>query len=319
MELSLLLFVIGFIILVTSAHLLVKGAISIARILKISTWIIGVIIVGIGTSIPELAISLSSTFAENNIGLGAIIGGNTFNLLMILGLMALFSPIYIRKEWYKDIFINIGAIFIAVLVILYPLFGNNLGSDFMGITQVEGGFLLALFFVWFIFILKRKVVEDDGIDYQIFTSFISSLMIVVGIIGVFIGGKWVVSGAETLALFFSIPPAIVGLTIVGVGTSLPELVVSLTALGKGQQGIAVGNIIGSSIFSFLGILGITGLVKPLEVLESIQSDAFIAVFAAIVIAVLIFFIGKRGVLSRAEGLFLILAYIAYLFFILTGI
>ncbi len=313
MELSLLLFFIGFIILVTSARILVKGAISVARVLKISTWVIGIAIVGIGTSIPELAISLSSTFAGNNVGLGAIIGGNTFNLLMILGLIAFFSPIYIRKEWYKDIFINIAAVLTSVLLILLPSFGDS----FVGITRVEGGILLGLFLAWFVFMLKRDMVEEDGVDYQVFTTFISSVMIVVGIIGVFIGGRWVVSGAETLALLFSVSPAIIGLTIVGIGTSLPELVVSLVALSKGQQGIAVGNIIGSSVFGFLGILGITGLVKPLPVLESVQSDAFIAVLATFLVAILIFFVGKRGILSRAEGVFLILSYIAYLFFILS--
>jgi cation:H+ antiporter len=312
METSILLFIVGFIILITGARILVKGAISVARILKISTWIIGIAIVGIGTSIPELAISISSSFAGNNVGLGTIIGGNTFNLLVILGLIALFSPIYIRKEWYKDIFINIGAVLTAVLIILFPIFGSR---DFVGITQIEGGVLLALFFVWFVSMLRRDVVEDDGIDYQIFTAFASSAMIIVGIIGVFIGGQWVVSGAETIALFFSVPPSIIGLTIVGVGTSLPELVVSLVAILKGQRAIAIGNIIGSNVFGFLGILGITGLLKPLPVLESIQSDAYIAVLVAIVVAVLIFFVGKRGVLSRAEGVFLILAYIAYLFFI----
>jgi len=315
METSLVLFVIGFIILITGARLLVKGAISIARILKISTWVIGIAIVGIGTSIPELAISLSSTFAGNNVGLGTVIGGNTFNLLVILGLIATFSPVHFKKEWYKDIFINIGAVSAAVLIILYPVFGGN----FVGITRIEGAVLLALFFVWFISVLKRRVVEDDGIDYQVFTTFISSTMILVGIIGVFVGGKWVVAGAETIALFFSVPPAIIGLTLVGVGTSLPELVVSLVAIIKGQRGIAVGNIIGSNVFGFLGILGITGLAKPLLVLQSIQSDAIIAVIVSVVVAVFILFVGKRGILSRSEGLLLILSYVAYLAFIFTNI
>ncbi|HEC32704.1 MAG TPA: sodium:calcium antiporter [Candidatus Kaiserbacteria bacterium] len=314
MEVSLILFFIGFIILVTGARLLVKGAISIARILKISTWVIGIAIVGIGTSIPELSISISSTLVGNNVGLGAIIGGNTFNLLMILGLVAFFSPVYIRREWYKDILINIAAVVIAILVILFPVSGGS----FLGITRVEGGMLLFLFIVWFIFMLRREVVEDDGIDYKIFTAFTSSIMIAVGILGVFIGGEWVVAGAEDLALFFSVSPTVIGLTIVGIGTSLPELVVSLVALLNGHKGIAVGNIIGSNVFGFLGILGITGLIKPLPVLEGIQSDAFVAVFASIVVAVLILFIGKRGMLSRAEGVFLVLAYIAYIFFILTS-
>ncbi len=312
--LSLLLFIIGFVVLVGGARLLVRGAVSIASILKVSGWVIGIAIVGIGTSIPELAISISSTFAGNNIGLGAIIGGNTFNLLMILGLVAFFSPIYVRREWYKDIFINISAVSIAALVVLFPLLG---GSDFNGITRLEGILLTALFIVWFIFMLRRKVVEDDGVDYQIFTTTSSVIMILAGIIGVFIGGGWVVSGAETIATLFNVPPAVIGLTLIGVGTSLPELTVSLVALVKGHKGIAVGNVIGSNVFGFLGILGITGILKPLPVLTSVQIDTLVAVCVSILAAILILFVGKPGVLSRREGLLLILGYSIYLFFILT--
>lgn len=316
MGISLLLFVIGFIVLITSARLLVKGAISVAQTLKVSSWVIGIAIVGIGTSIPELAISISSTLAGNNIGLGAIIGGNTFNLLMILGLVAFFSPVFIHRLWYKDIIINIIAVVSASLIILLPVAGD---SSFLGITRAEGGLLFILFIIWFIFMLKREVIEDDGVDYKVFTIFTSVVMVVAGIIGVFIGGQWVVSGAETIAVLFSVPPAIIGLTIVGIGTSLPELSVSLVALVQRQNGIAVGNIIGSNVFGFLGILGITGLVKPLSVIEDIQIDIFVAVFASLVVATLIFVIGKRGILSRVEGLFLILSYIAYIFFILVNI
>ena len=312
-ELSFILFVVGFAILIIGARMLVKGAISIATILKISPWIIGVVIVGIGTSIPELSISISSSLAGNNIGLGAIIGSNTFNLLMILGLVAFFSPVYIKREWYKDIFINVITVIVATAIVFLPIVGE---AAFVGLSRGEGVLLSLLFLLWLVYMLNRKMVSDDGIDYQVMTIFTSFVVILAGIIGVFVGGKWVVEGAETFAVLLSIPPAIIGLTVVAIGTSLPELTVSLVALFKRQKGIAVGNIIGSSIFDFLGILGITALIKPLPVLESVQIDMFAAVFAALIVFFLIFAVGKERVLSRIKGIILIFSYIAYLLFLL---
>lgn len=316
METSLVLFVVGFFILITGARFLVKGAISIAQILKISSWVIGVAIVGIGTSIPELAINISSTLAGNNVGLGTIIGSNTFNLLMILGLVAFFSPIYVKPEWYKDILINILVVVTASVIILFPVLGD---TTFEGLTRAEGGLLFTLFILWLFVMLKRKGIEDDGIDYQILTISSSVVFIIAGIIGVFVGGRWVVDGAETLAAIFSIQPAIVGLTIVAIGTSLPELTVSLVALIQKRKGVAIGNIIGSNIFDFLGILGITALIKPLPVLERVQFDTFATIGASFLVAFLIFILGKRGVLSRSEGVILILSYVAYLTFIILNI
>ncbi|MEX0652275.1 MAG: calcium/sodium antiporter [Candidatus Paceibacterota bacterium] len=316
METSLVLFVVGFVVLIAGARFLVTGAISIARTLKISSWVIGVAIVGIGTSIPELAINISSTLVGNNVGLGTIIGSNTFNLLMILGLVALFSPIYVRREWYKDIIINVAVVIVASIIILFPILGD---ATFQGLTRTEGVLLFSLFILWFFTLLKRKAIEDDGIDYQVLTIFSSIIFIIAGLVGVFIGGRWVVSGAETLATLFAVSPAVVGLTLVAVGTSLPELTVSLVALIQKKKGIAIGNIIGSNIFDFLGILGITALIKPLPVIERVQFDTFATVFAALLVAFLIFFLGKRGMLSRLEGGILIFSYVAYLTFLIINI
>lgn len=315
-ETSLFLFLVGFFILITGARFLVRGAVSVATTLNISHWVTGVVIVGIGTSIPELSISISSTLAGNNVGLGAIIGGNTFNLLVILGVTALVSPVFIRYEWYKDIIINFAVVLIAALTVLLPVIGD---PNYVGLSRGEGIFLLILFAVWFTFMLKRKAIKDDGVDYQVLTIFSSFVIIIAGIAGVFIGGQWVVQGAEIIATFFSVPPAIIGLTVVGVGTSLPEFIVSIVALYKKQKGIAVGNVIGSNIFGFLGILGITAFIKPLPVLESVQINMFAAVFAALIFSVLVFIIGKRGILSRGEGILLLFSYAAYLIFIFTNI
>lgn len=316
LDISLVLFVVGFIVLISGARALIRGAVSIATVLKVTPWAIGVAIVGIGTSIPELAINISSTFDGNNVGLGTIIGSNTFNLLMILGLLAIFSPIYIKREWYKDIFINILVVMIGAAAVLFPMLGD---PAFEGLTRAEGGMLFALFALWLLIMLRRKGIPDDSIDYQVLTSFSAVLFIIAGIIGVFVGGKWVVDGAEAIAALFSVSPAIIGLTLVAVGTSLPELTVSLVALFQNKKGIAVGNVIGSNIFDFLGILGITALLKPLPVLEKVQIDTLASLAAAIIVAFLIFIFGKRGVLSRTEGLILVVAYIAYLVFVLLNV
>jgi cation:H+ antiporter len=311
--LSLTLFVVGFAILITGARFLVNGAASVATLLQMAPWVIGVAIVGIGTSIPELSISISSALQGNNVGLGAIIGSNTFNLLMILGLVALFSPIVFKRAWYKDLVFNIGAIAVATLALLLPLLGD---PQFVGLTFEEGMLLTVLFLVWILFLFKRKAIADDGVDYQVLTGFSSFVMITAGFLGVFLGGKWVVDGAETLALLAGLSPAVIGLTVVAIGTSLPELTVALVAIFKKQDGLAVGGIIGSNIFDFLGILGITALIKPFPVFESIQIDIYATLISAVLLTFLLVGFGKRGVLSRKEGMLLILGYIAYLYFIL---
>lgn len=312
MAFELTLFVLGFAILITSARILIAGAVSVARVLKVSSWVIGIVIVGFGTSIPELAVSLSSAFDGNAIGIGTIVGGNTFNLLVILGLVSFFSPVFVPREWYKDIFINVGAVAMAAIMVLLPILGPR---DTFGITQAEGFLLLALFSLWFVYMLKRNVVEDDGADYRVFATFTSVIMVLAGVLGVFVGGRWVVSGAEAIAQFFSVPPFIIGLTVVGVGTSLPELTVSLVALIKRHKGIAVGNVIGSNIFGFLGILGVTAAIRPIIVVGQVGVDVAIAVFVAVLVAILALFVGERGVLSRKEGLALIIGYLVYLFLI----
>ncbi|OGG55263.1 hypothetical protein A3D62_02435 [Candidatus Kaiserbacteria bacterium RIFCSPHIGHO2_02_FULL_49_11] len=312
MGLTLALFIFGFCILICGARFLVRGAVSVATLLKVSPWFIGVAIVGIGTSIPELSISISAALQGNNVGLGAVIGSNTFNLLVILGLLALLTPIYIERHWRKDIVVNIVVVALATLIVLLPVIGD---ASFEGLTRGEGGLLFGLFILWLVFLFNRKAIPDDGADYPVLAGFTSFLFIILGFIGVFFGGEWVVDGAEEIAVVFGVPSAIIGLTIVAIGTSLPELTVSLVAFLKKQKGIAVGNLIGSNVFDFLGILGVTALVKPLPIFESVRIDIFATVAAATAVYVLAFFVGKFGILSRREGAALIFAYIAYLLFV----
>ena len=310
---SLILFFTGFYILIKGAKILVDGAISIARIFNISNWFTGVVIVGIGTSISEFSINIASVFNNSPVGISAIIGSNTFNILFILGVSALFYPISMKKEWViKDFLFNIIAVIVSAVVIIFPLFGK---SGFLGVERIEALFLLTLFIGWSLYMFNRKIDDEKNVDYKIFSAFSSFVMIIVGFIGVFVGGHWVVDGAETIAVFFNASPALIGLTIVAAGTSLPELTVSMVALFKRRTEIAVGNIIGSNIFDFLGILGITALFRPIVVPSSAQFDIF-ATLGSVFLLFALTFIGRKYILSRIEGLIFIIGYILYLFFII---
>jgi cation:H+ antiporter len=306
-------FLIGFVLLVASASILVSGARSIAHILGIPVWFTGLVIVGIGTSVPELSITVAAALQGSALGIGTIIGSNTFNILGIIGISALLAPITLRKAWvYRDLAFNMAAILAAAGMIFLPFLGD---TSFLGITRPEALVLLALFACWLIFMYLRSGKEDDGAEYRIYSGLTSVLFVAVGILGVFFGGKWVVSGAETLALALGVSPALVALTILGPGTSLPELTVSTIAFLRGHRTLAVGNIIGSNIFDFLGILGIAGTIAPLAVSPEAQFD-IAAAFAA---AFILFYLARRRrngevryIISRATGAALVVAYAAYL-------
>lgn len=309
---SLILFVLGFYILIKGAQLLIRGAVSLARVFDVSNWFIGAFVISIGTSIPELSINIASTFTGNNIGLATIIGSNTFNIFVILGISAIFYPIFMRREWVvKDAFFNIVFIFIAMVMILFSVAGDS----FSGITRGEGLILLSIFFVWVWFLFHRKSSIEEETDIEVVTIFTAFIMVALGIVGVFFGGQWVVDGAVTIALFLGAEPAFVGLTIVAIGTSLPELTVSLVALSRGSTSIAIGNILGSSIFSFLGVLGITALINPIVVLPGIQFDIFVVLTAAVLFFILMF-VGRRYTLSRVEGVLFLVLYFSYLVFLI---
>lgn len=306
---TLVLFGVGFFLLIRGANMLVWGATSIATILQMSGWLIGVVIVGIGTSIPELSINIASVFNGNEIGLGAIIGSNTFNTLFILGMLAIVSPLVMKPKWIRrDFILNIAAVLVAAVVILLPLLGS---TTFGGVGRAEGAVLFALFVFWLIFLFHGRAAPDGDTDYKVFSFATSLFMILVGIVGVFFGGRWVVDGAGALAAAVGISPSLVALTVVAMGTSLPELTVSLTALWHRKANIAVGNIIGSNIFDFLGIIGITALIHPIPVRESLRFDILAALGAALLLFLAVH-VGRRYVLARSAGVFFVCTYILYL-------
>lgn len=310
---TLILFIFGFFVLIKGAQYLIRGATSLARLFGLAPWFIGVVIVGIGTSIPEFSINIASVFSGNNVGLAAIIGSNTFNILVILGLAALIAPITFRQDWIRyDLPLNMMAVLLVSVFILLPVMGS---TEVVGISRAEGVVLVILLMVWIFFMLKRKPLHEHNADVEVFSWFTSFVFVIAGLVGVFLGGQWIVAGAESIATLIGISPALVGFTVVAIGTSVPELAVTIVAATKRQTSIAVGNIIGSNIFDFLGILGITALMKPAPVREALQFDIFATFGATIVLFLSVLFIGSRYTIGRKEGAMFIGLYLAYFAFL----
>lgn len=313
MFLTLLLFFLGFYILIKGADFLVDGASSLARRFNISNLVIGLVIAGIGTSIPEFAISfLANLFGEGGIGLGTIIGSNTFNLLFILGFSALVFPLTFKSVWVERDFIwNIIAVFVAAAFAL-P-FGDGT------ISRLEGLFMLVLFLLWLYIVIKRSDEVVEGEDpVRILTFPITAVLIFAGLVGVILGGKWVVDGAVVIARELGMAEGLLGLTAVGIGTSLPELAVTFVAALKGQPGIAVGNIIGSNIFDFLLILGLGALARPIVFPPELFLDMVITMLSAALLYGFMY-VGDYYILKRWQGFFMVVLYFLYLGYIISRI
>ncbi len=310
MVITSILFVVGFYILIKGANLLVKGASSVARRFHVSSFLIGLVIVGIGTSIPEFATFLIAHFIDGEVGLGVIIGSNTFNMLFILGVTALFFPLSMKKEWVeRDLVWNIFAVGAVMAFALW------LGPGL--ISMLEGVFLLVLFACWLCVVIKKSndlSGEERTIEIKETTLFVSFGFILLGLLGVILGGKWVVDGAMAMAQEFGMTQGVIGLTIVGIGTSLPEFIVSFVAAYRKQAGIAIGNIIGSNIFDFLMILGFGAIIKPIIFNPYFFFDIVVAFLSAIVLCGLLF-VGKKYTLKRWHGICLIVLYISYIVYI----
>jgi len=291
------------------------GAVALARKLNISPWVIGLIIVGIGTSIPEFSIAaISNLFGGTEITLGTIIGSNTFNILVILGISAILFPLKFKEGWIeRDLVWNIFAVLVASFACFFSFAGKG---DFI-ITRFEGLLMLILFCIWIYYSLKKP--DDTSVGGGLtgtFTLPVVISMIFIGLVGVVLGGKWVVDGAVFIARDFGVSEKLIGLTIVGIGTSLPELAISLTAAYKGQVGIAVGNIIGSNIFDFLLILGFNSIVAPIAFTPALYFDIWIT-FMAATLLLMAMFVGQKYVLTRTKGAIFIALYLMYFVYLIA--
>jgi cation:H+ antiporter len=315
MILTIILFVIGFVLLIKGADYLVDGSSSIASKYNISNLIIGLTIVSFGTSAPELIINiLASISGSSDIAVGNVLGSNIANIFLILGITALISNLPMKKSTvFSEIPFTLLAVFLVGFLANIDIFGKN---NELVLTQLEGVVLLVFFilFLGYIYILSKDdddIVEDVETDL---TTQKSVIYITAGMIGLFLGGKWVVDGALEFAGHFSLSESFVGLTIVSLGTSLPELVTSVNAAKKGNSDIAVGNIVGSNIFNLLWILGVSASIKELTFTLNSNVDILVTAFASIMLLLSMTY-GKKYSISKLDGVIYLLCYAAYLVYI----
>lgn len=294
------LLLIGFVFLIKGSDFFVDGSSSLARIMKIPSVVIGLTIVAMGTSAPETAVSIAAGLAGNSdISLGNIVGSNIFNLLMVIGISAIISPVISHQDIIKrDMWWNI-----AISALLFFLIFDH------EISRLDG-VLLLLGMAAYLFVVVRSALKNRTDEEVLTTMSLSKsiLAMILGLSAIILGGNLVVDNASLIAKSWGMSDTLVGLTIVAIGTSLPELMTSVTAARKGDSGIALGNAVGSCIFNILFILGMTSVLTPIHATSELIIDTGILILVSILMLILAF---TKKQTSRTEGILCILVYLAY--------
>lgn len=307
---SIVLLILGLVLLVKGADYFVEGSSSIAKRFNIPSMVIGLTLVAFGTSAPELAVSVSGSLNKSNgIVFGNVVGSNIVNILFILGFSCLIKPIQIRL---KTIFKEMPFAILTTVALMLMAMDGLINGDAQSIVSRAEGWILILFFLIYLYsMLEFAVVgkeEYTETQIQLIPLTKSILFTIGGLSTIIIGAKWVVDGAIDIATWMGISETTIGLTIVAIGTSLPELITSVVAAKKGENEIAVGNIIGSNIFNILFVLGISSIIYPVNIAAENYADLWV-LFGSMVVIVPLMYTGKR--LNRWEGVLMVLAYIGY--------
>lgn len=311
--------ILGFFLLIAGADYLVRGASSLAKKLKVSDLIIGLTIVSIGTSAPELAVNvLASIKGSPGMAIGNIIGSNLLNLLMVLGVTALVRPISFGTSLIK---IEIPFVILATIALLLLAGDSLLYSGGENILSKNDGAILLLFFLIFIYYLflgskSEPAISEVQIDSRDISWMATFIMLAGGLAAVLWGGDFIVKNGIIVARSWGVSESLIGLTIVAVGTSLPELATSVVAAVKGNNDLAIGNVVGSNIFNILMILGITSLIAPLPFSNENLIDTAISLGATLTV-LWIARVGKGRVINRKGGAVLIVFYLAVMIYILS--
>lgn len=316
---NILILVAGFFGLIKGADLFVDGSGALARYFKVPGVIIGLTIVAMGTSAPELAVSTSAALkGANEIAVSNVVGSNTFNLLMVLGICALINPLPIDKSILRrDFPISICLTTLTFGFIGYPIFkrgtieGLSMSDNVSMITRTFSIVLLVIFvsYILMLILTARKDGSDDD-EIKSLTLRRCFALILVGMILIIAGGQFVVISAKYLAAAFGMSETLIGLTVVALGTSLPELVTSIVASKKNENGLAVGNVIGSNIFNILFIMGVSGTIHPIAVNFASVTDFLILLFINLITLLL----ATKKSLGRSSGALMIICYIIYMVF-----
>lgn len=314
---DLILLILGFLALVKGADMFVEGSASIARRFNIPNIVIGLTLVAFGTSAPELAVSIKASFSgSNGLVFGNVVGSNIVNILLILGLSSFISPINVGlKTLYKEMPFSLLISFVLLLI----SFGG--AENNLGYISSSDGIILLLFFIIYFYSLVESVLSNkyELVDLEeVETGPLNRSIIfaIIGLMGIILGGNLTVNSAVSIATKLGLSEAFIGLTIIAIGTSLPELMTSLVAAKKGENDIAVGNIVGSNIFNILLVLGLSATINPLSLVASSLMDIYFLLFG-VFLTWIFMFTGKK--ISKIEGIILFFLYISYLGFLLLNI
>lgn len=310
---KILLVLVGFALIIFGADVLVTGASNIAKKYRIPDVVIGLTIVSLGTSFPEMMITITSAKNEyHDLIFGNALGSNIVNLGLILGIIALIKPVYLDRET-KNIHLPLAIMATAVLAFM----GNGLIGEHLMISRLQGWLLIAMSVVYFTvpaykslqrIQLTKHNTRPDTADISMPKSL---LFIALGFIALKFGADFAVDNAKFIGEAVGIPDSVIGLTIVGMGTALPELITSITATLKGTEGLAIGNLIGSCILNLFLIIGLGAVINPLTYLPIFNMELMF-LFGLTFLIWVFSYIGKRNTLSRLEGSILILAFVGYM-------
>ena len=307
----------GLLLILLGANYLVDGSSSIAKKFGISEFIIGLTIVGIGTSAPEMVVSFMSSFqGKADMAIGNIVGSNIFNTMLILGITAVIAPLTItRNNLKKDIPLNI---IVTILLIMLGMNETLFGFGNDQLSRIDGIILLAIFawYLWSSFKEDQPDEDENGIVVK--NGIVSTLMIVGGLAGLIAGGKLFVNSATALAQMFGVSDKFIAITVMAAGTSMPELATCVVAALKGRGQLALGNILGSNISNILLILGGSALISPLSFSGMTTVDLGLILVGAVFILLSSYMFRKKE-LDRIEGIILILIEISYMWYLITNL
>ncbi|GAB4231566.1 MAG: calcium/sodium antiporter [Ekhidna sp.] len=307
--------------MIKGADYLVNGASSLAKRFNVSDIAIGLTVVAMGTSAPELVVNIISGSVQdgdsgaNEVVFGNIIGSNIFNIFLILGVSSIIYPLTVeRNALWKEVPYSLLATFIFFILVNDVLFFD---AERSGLDTKDGIILLIMFalFLIYIFMNLSRNPEAEVDDIEMYGNLKTTVMIVVGIFGLVFGGNLIVDNAVTIAKFFDVSDKMIGLTILAAGTSLPELATSAVAAYQKKSDLAVGNIVGSNIFNLLLVLGATSIVhSPLVFTPSLNTDLYIVMLGTFMLFIFMFTLNKYK-LDRAEGVVYLIGFVAYSYYL----
>jgi cation:H+ antiporter len=311
-----LFLILGLITLIVGGEFLVNGAVDIAKKFHISSLVIGMTVISFGTSAPELIVSISAALTGTpEIAIGNVVGSNIANIALVLGITVMIFPIVVDRN--SKILDWPMMAFASILFFVFAVFFGTHNT----IEQWEGTILFAILigFIYYLISSSRKktklenkatITEDNEDDKPPMKPIKATLYLLLGLVGLYFGAKWLVENAIVIAKTFNVSDSVIGLTVIAFGTSVPELATSAVAAFKKETDISIGNLIGSNLFNIMAVIGITAMIKPIPVTELVIKSDMIWMLAITFALLPLMLIGKK--LGRLQGVMLFGTYVVYI-------